>query len=230
MINLKKSSRRNMQKLIYALPIMITICFAVYPVHAVISNKKYSFSTWQLTEFEGYYHADNDPNLFLQIMVKNNKLVLKQLWDDREIVFEQKSALYFYNDEHSFPLTFSKGANGEITQVLAFERDTWIKVKDYKPLVKKEIVLSPEKMQAFGGKYRRENDGNEAFLQFTIKGNSIEVKELWSDKLFTIVPESELVFFGKGAYYPVQFSKDKDGNVNQALIYNRDTWVKVKEQ
>jgi hypothetical protein len=102
-------------------------------------------------------------------------------------------------------------------------------VKDYKPVIKKEIILSPEKMQAFGGKYRRENDGNEAFLQFTIKGNSIEVKELWSDKLFTIVPESDLVFFGKGAYYPIQFSKDKDGNVTQALIYNKDIWVKVKE-
>ena len=75
-------------------------------------------------------------------------------------------------------------------------------MKDYKPVVKKEIMLSPEKMQAFGGKYRRENDGNEAFLQFTIKGNSIEVKELWSDKLFTIVPESDLVFFGKGHTIP----------------------------
>jgi uncharacterized protein YjhX (UPF0386 family) len=229
MINLKKSSRRRMQKLIYALPLMITICFAVFPVHAGISDKIVSFSTWQLTEFEGYYHADTDPNLFLQIMVNNNKLVLKQLWDDREITFEQKSALYFYNDEHSFPLTFSKDANGEIIQVLAFERDTWIKVKDYKPVVKKEIMLSPEKMQAFGGKYKTSNDGNDAFLQFTIKGNSIEVKELWSKKLFTIVPESDLVFFGKGAYYPVQFSKDKDGNVTQALIYNKDIWVKVKE-
>jgi hypothetical protein len=229
MINLKKISNRNMRKFTFVLPLMISAYFAVYPVRAEILNKTFSSSLRQLTEFEGYYHADNDPNLFLQIMVINNKLVLKQLWDDREITFEQKSALYFYNDQHSFPLTFSKGANGEITQLLAFERDTWIKVKDYKPVVKKEIALSPEKMQAFGGKYKREDGGNEAFLQFTVKGNSIEVEELWSERLFTIVPESELVFFGKGAYYPVQFSKDKDGNITQALIFNKDTWVKVKE-
>ncbi len=229
MITLKKSSNRKMLKYIFVLPFVITACFAVYPVQAGIPNKTSSFSILQLTEFEGYYHADTDPNLYLQIMVKNDKLVLKQLWDNREITFEQKSALYFYNDEHSFPLTFSKGANGEITQVLAFERDTWIKDKNYKPVVKKEITLSAAQMQAFAGKYKMSNNGNDAFLQFTVKGNSIEVKELWSDKVFTIVPESELVFFGKGAYYPVQFSKDKDGNITQALIYNRDTWVRVKD-
>ena len=56
----------------------------------------------QLTGFEGYYHLDKDPNLYLQILVKNNQLVLKQLWDDREILFEQKSALYFFNEQQSF--------------------------------------------------------------------------------------------------------------------------------
>ena len=163
-------------------------------------------------------------------MVKNNKLVLKQLWDQREIVFEQKSDLYFYNDEQSFPLTFSKDAKGEITQVLAFERDTWIRVKNYKPAEKKEIILPAKQMQAFAGKYKFTDDGREVFLQFTVTGNSLEVKELWSEKTYTIVPESPLVFFAKDGYYPVQFTKDKDGNVSQALIFNRDVWIKVKGQ
>jgi len=229
MINLKKSSNRNMRKFIFIFPFMITAYFAVYPVHAENPIKTVSFSTRQLTEFEGYYHADNDPNLYLQIMVKNNKLVLKQLWDDREITFEQKSALYFYNDQQSFPLTFTKDANGEITQLLAFERDTWIKDKNYKPVVKKEIKLSAGQMQPFAGKYKLSRNGDDAFLQFTVKGNSIEVKELWSERVFTIVPESELVFFAKDGNYPVQFSKDKDGNITQALIFNKDVWVKEKE-
>jgi hypothetical protein len=219
-----------MRKFIFVLPFMITACFTLHQARAGVSVKTVSFSALQLTEFEGYYHADNDPNLYLQIIIKNNKLVLKQLWDDREITFDQKSALYFYNDELTFPLTFSKNANGEITQVLAFEKDVWIKNKDYKPVVKKEITLSAGQMQAFAGKYKMTgNNGDDAFLQFTVKENSIEVKELWSGKLFTIIPESELVFFGKGVYYPVQFSKDKDGHITQALIFNSDIWVKVKE-
>ncbi|HEY2348724.1 MAG TPA: hypothetical protein VGH64_06895, partial [Puia sp.] len=176
-----------------------------------------------------YYQLDKNKSIYIQIIVKNNQLVLKQLWDDLEIPFDQKSALYFYNEQKSFPLTFTKNGNGEITQVVAFERDTWIKVKDYKPLVKKDIRLPAEKMQAYAGKYRISNDDHEAFLQFTVNGNTIEVKELWSGKIFIIVPESEFVFFAKKGYYPVEFSKDKNGNVTQALIFNKDVWLKVKE-
>jgi len=142
------------------------------------------------------------------------------------IPFEQKSALYFYNEQKSFPLTFTKDANGKITQVLAFERDTWIKTMGYKPVEKKQITLSAEKMQAFAGKYKMSHDGHEAYLQFTVNGSSLEVKELWSGKIFTIVPESDLVFFGRKSYYPVKFSKGKDGNISQALIFNKDIWVK----
>ena len=211
------------------LPFMATFYFSFYPAHGGTMNRILSYRTAQLTEFEGYYQLDKDKDQYLQILVKNDKLILKQLWDQREIVFEQKSDLSFYNDELSFPLTFSKNANGEITQVLAFERDTWIKVKNYQPVVKKEISLSPEKMNAFAGKYKITDDGHEAVLQFTVVGNSLEVKELWSGKMYTIVPESELVFFAKNGRYPVQFSKDKDGNVTQALIFNVDVWLKVKD-
>jgi hypothetical protein len=197
--------------------------------HAGNNSRKMFISKSPLTGFEGYYQLDDDKDQYLQIMVKNDKLVLKQLWDQREITFEQKSDLYFYNEELKFPLTFSKNANGEISQVLAFEHDTWIKVKNYKPVEKKSITLPAKTMQAYAGKYKISRDDHEAFLQFTVKGNALEVKELWSEKIYTIVPESELVFFAKNGYYPVEFTKDKDGNVTQALIFRRDVWVKVKE-
>ncbi len=230
MKNRRRSTNSKFYRLIFVLPFLIAAYFAVNPVRAEHINKKIPVSVRQLSDFEGYYRLETDSNLYLQILVKNNKLVLKQLWDEQEIPFEQKSALAFYNDEKSFPLSFSKNAKGEITQLLAFDRDTWVKVKGYKPKEKKEITLSAEKMQAFAGKYRMADGGQEVFLQFTAKGNSLEVKELWTGNLFTIVPESELVFFGKNLYYPVQFSKDKDGNITQALIFNKDTWVKVKDK
>lgn len=230
MKNRRRSSNSKFYRLIFTLPFLIAAFFAINPVRGENINQKIPAPVRQLSDFEGYYQLETDSNLYLQILVKNNKLVLKQLWDDQEIPFEQKSALVFYNDEKSFPLTFSKNAKGEITQLLAFDRDTWFKVKGYKPTEKKEITLSTEKMQAFAGKYRMADGGQEVFLQFTVKGNSLEAKELWTGNLFTIVPESELVFFGKNIYYPVQFSKDKDGNITQALIFNKDTWVKVKDQ
>jgi len=229
MMTQTKFSSKKLYKFIIVFPFMLIACLGVLAFPIGLHNQSISSSTQPLSGFEGYYQLDKNKDLYLQIMVKNNQLILKQLWDEQEIPFEQKSALYFYNDQRSFPLTFSKNANGEITQVLAFERDTWIKVKNYKPVVKKEITLSAEKMQAFAGKYKMSDDGRDAFLQFTVNGNALEVKELWSGKIFTIVPESELVFFAKKGFYPVQFSKDKDGNVTQALIFNKDVWVKVKE-
>jgi hypothetical protein len=225
----KRSSKINFCKFVLSLPFLVATCFSINPLRAENSHKTMPPFILQLSGFEGYYRLDTDSNLYLQITEKNNKLVLKELWDNREITFDQKSELSFYNDEHSFPLSFSKDAKGVITQLLAFDRDTWIKVKDYKPVEKKEIILSADKLKAFAGKYRMGGNGEERILQFTVKGNSLEVAELWTDRVFAIVPESELSFFGKDFYYPVQFSKDKSGTVTQALIFNRDTWIKVKD-
>jgi hypothetical protein len=201
MMTTKKKSLRRPANLMVMLPSMATLFFSVQPVHAGIQNMTPSFSKGQLTGFEGYYQLDKDKNQYLQIKIKDENLVLKQLWDQREI-----------------------------TQVLAFERDTWVKVKNYKPVEKKEISLSAKKMQAYEGKFKITDDGHEAFLQFTVAGNALVVKELWSEKTYTIIPESEFVFFAKDGYYPVQFSKDKDGNVTPALIFNKDVWLKVKGQ
>ncbi len=230
MKNMSKISSCKLANLKVILTFTAMIVVLASPAHARIPKTTIHFSISPLTGFEGYYQLDKDKDQYLQIMVKNDKLVLKQLWDHREITFEQKSPLYFYNDELSFPLSFTKDAGGEITQVLAFQRDVWIKVKNYKPVEKKEITLPAKTMQAYAGKYKITGEGQEAFLEFTVKGNALEVKELWSGKLYTIVPESELVFFAKNSYYPVQFSKDKDGNVTQALIFKHDVWVKEKDQ
>jgi hypothetical protein len=116
MMNMKKKFNRRFPHLMVMLPFLVTLCLSVHPAHAWIRNGTMSFSTVQLNEFEVYYQLDKDKNLYLQILVKNDKLVLKQLWDQREFTFDQKSALHFYNNERSFPLAFSKDANGKITR------------------------------------------------------------------------------------------------------------------
>ena len=82
---------------------------------------------------EGYYEIQPRKDAHLQLTTKNNQLILKQLWDGREITFEPESELGFFCKDFPFPLKFSKNTAGEVTQVLAFERDVWKKVKDYKP-------------------------------------------------------------------------------------------------
>src|SRR4051812_37199988 len=70
--------------------------------------------TGTLERFEGYYQFQEDTSVYLQITANRNTLTLKQLWDGKEIDFEQKSDVDFYNHEQSFSLKFTKASNGDI--------------------------------------------------------------------------------------------------------------------
>lgn len=87
----------------------------------------------QLKALEGYYELEGNKDLHLQFTAKNNQLILKQLWDNREVTFDAESELEFFNRQFPFPLKFSKDASGKVSQVLAFGRDTWKRVDNYVP-------------------------------------------------------------------------------------------------
>src|SRR5258707_9584365 len=91
-----------------------------------------------LKAYEGYYKMDES---YIHISAVLNSLVLQQMWDNREIAFVLRTELEFVNDDGNFPLKFTKAADGTITQVLAFNKDLWIKTNDYKPVVIKEVQL-----------------------------------------------------------------------------------------
>jgi len=221
MINSKKSPVNNLCKYVFALSLVLAIYFVTNPLNAQplqgeVTEKKVQ-DTLELKAFEGYYQFQNNKDVFLQIIAKGNNLILKQLWDGEEIIFVQKSELEFFNEEKSFPLKFSKDKNGVITQVLAFDRDLWNKVKDYKPVIKKEIQLTPQQLKTFEGKYRFQMETH------------LVLKQLWDGKEINFVPESELDFFCKDQSFPLKFIKDKNGSIIQMLAFNRDLWEKVKE-
>jgi hypothetical protein len=65
----------------------------------------------------------------LQITATADHIVLKQLWDEKEITFSPVSEVDFVNKNQTFPLKFTKGSDGLATQVLAFNTDMWVKVK-----------------------------------------------------------------------------------------------------
>jgi hypothetical protein len=233
MINYKKSPLKNLCKYVFAFGVVATIHLIVNPANAEPSQKfseKRIQDSLQLKAFEGYYQFQDGKDVFLQITAKGDNLILKQLWDGQEIVFAQKSELEFFNEEKAFPLKFSKDKDGAIIQVLAFDKDVWNKVKDYKPVIKKEIKLTPQELKAFEGKYRFQFEkGEDSFLQIIAADDYLTLKQLWDDKEINFVPESELEFFCKDRNFPLKFTKDKDGNVIQMLAFNKDLWEKVKE-
>ena len=92
--------------------------------------KEVTLSPGQLKAFEGKYQFEEKKDVFLQITATADGLLLKQLWDGREINFIAISDLNFLNKQMAFPLKFTKDQDGNIIKVLAFNRDTWDKVKE----------------------------------------------------------------------------------------------------
>ena len=94
-----------------------------------VTKKIATLTPEQWKSLEGVYQAANNKSINLKFTTKDNKLILKQSWDGREITFEAESDTEFFCRDFPFPLKFTKNAQGETTQVLAFERDVWVKVK-----------------------------------------------------------------------------------------------------
>src|SRR6478735_3066432 len=146
----------------------------------------------------------------------------------REISFEHKSDFEFFNKEYSFPLKFSNGPDGNITQVVAFDRDLWKKVKNYKPVINTEIHLSPDQLKPFEGNYAFQFEkGKDSYIQITAAANHITLKQLWDGKEINFVPKSNAEFFCKEQPFPLKFIKDDNGNVIQVLAFNKDLWQRV---
>jgi uncharacterized protein YjhX (UPF0386 family) len=185
----------------------------------------------QLGNIEGYYRLDvsKAADTYIKITVKGSGIVLKQMWDGKEIYFKELSTLQFLNDEGNFPLKFIKDKSGVITQLLAFNRDLWIKVNGYKPPVIKEVRLNSRQLKACEGKYKMQIEpGKEAFIQIISTGKGLKLKQLWDGRELTFVPQSELDFSCKEVQFPLKFIKDKNGTVLQMLCFNKDLWNKIK--
>jgi hypothetical protein len=84
----------------------------------------------QLKACEGKYQFEQKSDMFLQITATADGLTLKQMWDGREFKFISLGNLTFLNEQAGFPLKFTKDDSGNVTKVLAFNRDMWDKVKE----------------------------------------------------------------------------------------------------
>lgn len=182
-----------------------------------------------LKPFVGKYQFTNNHMVFLQVMLKDGHMVLKQLWDKQEIPFRQTSELEFYNDEHQFPLKFTKSNTGEITQVLAFNRDLWNRVADdYTPPMKKIIKLTADQLKPFEGRYQLKGGDGDAddIANITTGDNHLVIKH--EQDVTNLLPVSELEFVTEDQSFDVIFTKAADGSVMQAVVNNKDVWLKDK--
>jgi len=94
--------------------------------HAPVEIK---LTAQELKKFEGKYEAANKKGTYIQISSNGNGLVLKQLWDNKQIDFAAASTSdFFAKAEPGFTLQFTGNNSGGVTKVLAFGKDVWEKV------------------------------------------------------------------------------------------------------
>jgi len=215
----------------YSFALLLMLAFSVQLLHPgrLSAQTTATAQPVDLKPFVGKYQFTDNKMVFLQIMVNDGGMVLKQLWDNQEIPFKQTSGLEFCNDEHQFPLKFTKNSTGEITQVLAFDRDLWTRVADdYTVPLQKIIQLTAEQLKPFEGKYELkggDGDGDD-IVQVTAADGHLVIKH--GDNANNILAVSELDFVTEEQTFTVKFTKAADGTVTQAVVNNKDVWIKAK--
>ena len=182
-------------------------------------RKVIDISPEQLKPFEGLYQLQGEEPRFISFSVKEGKLVLKQEWDGEQRSFVPESPMdFFVQDFPLFTLNFSKDSEGNISKVVAFKRDVWIKTK--KP------VISLNELKSYEGKFRSKDDPDNV-VQLSVKNDHLVLIQLWDKKEIILQPKTNTYFSGESDSYPVVFTKDKDGMINQVTVLGSSVFDKI---
>lgn len=221
--------------------LIMTVAFAGFglfdtlPSRAQVTHKdslvtNIRLSADQLKAFEGFYQSAQNKDMVVHFSAGENALNAKLLWNNGEVHLLPESELGFVSkeggDEGPIHVVFNRDSSGGINQVNVANNGVWHRVKDYKPVVKKEMEHTPAQLVPFQGSYQLREDPTR-FLQFSVRENNLVLKQLWDGTEILFVPESELVFFTRSMpLFSLDFSKDKNGNITQVLAFKRDVWIK----
>jgi len=84
----------------------------------------------EMKAIEGKYQFKDDPDNYIQLVAKGSNIIVKQLWDKKEIILEPLTPMYFNNAKEFYPMQVTKDAAGVVTQVQLLGIDIFIKVKE----------------------------------------------------------------------------------------------------
>jgi hypothetical protein len=184
----------------------------------------------RLKALEGYYRSAQNQDMVVQISASERGLLAKLLWNNGEMHLTPESEWGFVSkesgDEGPIHLVFNRDSSGGVNQMNVAKLGIWNRANDYKPVVKKEMDHTPAQLAPFQGSYQFREDPTR-FIQFSVRENNLVLKQIWDGDEISFVPESELAFFSKAQpNFSLDFSKDKDGNITQAVAFKQDVWIK----
>jgi len=196
-------------------------------------TSKVILSEQQWKAVEGIFQSQQNNDMNVQFTARDNMLVAKLLWNNNELRLSPESPLIFSSrqegNQDPIRITFIKDSSGSVNQVNVANNGFWNRNDNYKPIVKKEIEHTPEQLKRFEGLFQLQNDATR-FIEFSVKDNNLVLKQSWDGETRSFVPESAMDFYIKDfPMFTLNFSKDKDGNINQVVAFKRDVWIKVKK-
>jgi hypothetical protein len=198
---------------------LLFICFA--PGRSLGGNLPAATFT-DLKDFEGFYQFPNEV-AYIQILQKDQSLVARQVWDNREYPLIRKADLSFESKDEEYSAQFVKDETGRIISINILNRVMLTKV-DFDP--NKEVNLTLDKLKRLEGTYQFQRDKN-LFLEISTNDRAIELKQLWDGKIISFSAKSELHFFNKELSFPLTFVLT--GNeIKEVRAFGSDLWDKVK--
>lgn len=69
----------------------------------------------------------DDPDNQIQIIAREKDLVIKQLWDGRQIIVLPLTNVFFFNQDQSYPVRIIRDSVGAVKQVVVLNREVFIK-------------------------------------------------------------------------------------------------------
>lgn len=228
MMNMGPTAKIHLVNYLIAIPFLLCLYIAIQLVDGPHRYSDHDTLNKLYNKLTGYYQYIEAKHVLIHIMNQDGKLILEQLWDNRTISFERQQDLYFYNEGEQFPLKFIESADGKIDQLLAFEKDVWNKVDNYKSVAKQEVMLPQESLKQLEGYYQYQR-GDRQF-KITVAQNEIVLHEFWTGNNITLSPESSTLFFSKRGNFPLKFIRDEQGNVIKAIAFHKDVWHKIKSK
>jgi hypothetical protein len=175
----------------------------------------------QLKPYEGVYGLDREGERFLQFFVKDNNLILKQVWDGMAIPFHPENTEDFFTEKMPiFTLHFTKDQGGNVTQVLAFGRDLWVKMK--------QPDLSAAVLGGASGKYQSKDDPDNQ-VTISVRDKELVVKQLWDGKEIAVQALTDTYFYNLAKAYKLQLRKDDNGKINEVVLLETSVFVRVPQ-
>jgi hypothetical protein len=189
-----------------------------------IEKKETMLTQQQLDGMEGYYHMRDNKDLVMQVSHNGNDIRVKQLWDNAEQIFMPISDVEIFSKGAMLTMKFTKGTNGQITQLQATQGKTWD--KGQKPEEKVALNLSASNLKTFEGKYSMPYQGDVVYLEITSTERGLILKQLWDGQQIGFYPISELEFYNKEKAFPLKFI-ERDGRISQVEAFRKDLWSRV---